>query len=211
MFFEHLDQFVGDPVGQHHRHPRADADHLDMLDLAQLGENPVQIGIIEHQRVAAGEEHVAHLRRVADIVEPGPDLVAIRNRIDIADLALAGTVPAIHGADITDMKQHPVRVAMGYAGGRAVVVFRQRVDHVAFIDFQFMRVGKRLAKHRIVLIVAAIDQRQVVGRDRKGKLFQGQLDLAFLLRIEPDIEQGLKGLDPGDGMPELPMPIGPLG
>ena len=53
VLFEHFDQRIGDSVRQDDGHTGTDADNLQMLNAAQLGENPIEIVVREHQRVTA--------------------------------------------------------------------------------------------------------------------------------------------------------------
>ena len=54
---------------QEDRHARADADDLDVRDLAQAADDRLEQLGRERQAVAAGDQHVAHLRRAAQVVE----------------------------------------------------------------------------------------------------------------------------------------------
>ena len=57
---QQIDQFrVEQPLRQRHRHSRADADHVDMVDRGQFGDEPAQLGDRQRQRIAAGDDHVA--------------------------------------------------------------------------------------------------------------------------------------------------------
>ena len=64
---QHLHQLGVDALRQEDRHARADADDLHMRDRAQPGEQLVQHLDRQSQRIAARDEHVAHLRVGGDV------------------------------------------------------------------------------------------------------------------------------------------------
>ncbi len=211
VLFQHRHQFRRDAVRQHHRHAAADAHDLDVGDAAQFAENPVEFLIREHQRVTAGKENVANHRRLADVVDAGQQFIFIGNRIDVADLAFAGTVAAVHGADVTDLQQHPVGVAMGHSRHRAVPVLGQGIGQVAGVEFQLPGGGEGLAKDGIVAKALGIDQGEVIGGDRQRKAAQGLFEAGLFLGIEMDAEKLFDAVDIPDGMFQLPAPVLPAG
>ena len=82
----------------------------------------------EGERVAAGDDHVADLGVVADVLDH--PLVVARDRVPAAPLhrgPLAGAEPAIHGADVGRDQQGPVGVAVGQAGDGRILVLVERV------------------------------------------------------------------------------------
>ena len=70
-FAEHLAQLVVDALGQEHRHAGADPDDLDVRDLAEAAHDPLEQLRREGQPVPAGDQHVADLRRAAQVLELG--------------------------------------------------------------------------------------------------------------------------------------------
>ena len=66
---QHLAELVVDALRQEDRHARADAHDLDVRDLAQAAQHALEELGRQGQRVAAGEEHVAHLGRAPQVVE----------------------------------------------------------------------------------------------------------------------------------------------
>ena len=118
---------------------------------------------------------------------------------------------AVHRTDIADMEKDPVRIAMGDARHRTVLVFGQRIGHVALVDLQFGGVGKGLPEDRIIAKITAINQGQIIGSDRHGELFHGYLDLPFLNWVELDVECFFNCGNIGDGIFQLPVPVFPLG
>jgi hypothetical protein len=81
---QHFAQLVVDALRQEDGHPGADADDLDVRDLAQAAKDRFEELGGKRQGVAAGEEHVADLRGAAQIVELGLDVVAIEVLAGIA-------------------------------------------------------------------------------------------------------------------------------
>ena len=126
---EHVGQFVGDAHGHEDRHARADAHDLDVRDLAQAAQDLLQDAWRQHQRVAAGEQHIAHLRCVPQVFELHLELGAREGRRGVAHDARAGAVAAVGGALGGDQHQDAVRVAVHQPGHRGVAVFGQGILH----------------------------------------------------------------------------------
>lgn len=211
MLFQHRHQLGRDAVRQNNRHAAADAHHLNMGDAAQFGQNPVELLIGEHERIAAGKENIADHRRFADVVDAGEQFIFIGNRIDVADLALAGTVTAVHGADVADLQQHPVGVAMGHSRHRAIPVFGQGVGQVTGVELQLAGGGKGLTEDGVVAKAFVVDQGEIIGGNRQRKATQGLFETGFFLRFEMDAEQFFDAADIADGMFQLPAPVLPAG
>lgn len=110
---EHRAEFIRDPVGEDNRNLGAEPDHLDVLDVVEFGQDPVEAVVGEHERVAPGEEDVPDTGDLPDVVEALDDLGLRGDGVDVPDLPLPGAVPAVHGADVADQEEHPVGVAMG--------------------------------------------------------------------------------------------------
>jgi hypothetical protein len=126
---QHVAELGRDAHGQKDGHARADADDLDVGDGPQAAEDHVhQLGG-QHHRVAAGEQHVADLRRALDVVDLGVELGPAEGLRRVADDAAAGAVAAVAGALGGDEHQHPVGVAVDEAGHGGVLVLGQAVFH----------------------------------------------------------------------------------
>ncbi len=207
---QHAHEVVGDAVGQHDGHAGADAHNLDVWHGVQARQDRFEAVVGQHQRITAREQDIAHDGRLFDVGKPALDFVLVRNAFHVADLALARAVPAVHGADIADVEQDAVGVAVRDAGSRAVAVFRERVAHLLGLHDQFRAVRECLLEDRVVAQVLRIDQRQVVRRDRQRELFQRAADGRFLVLREPDGEEFLKRLDRAHGVPDLPAPVVPV-
>ena len=83
----------------------------------------------EHQRVAAGKQHIPHLRRALEILDLHLEFLAVEGLPGVADDARACAVTAIGRALGRDQHEHPVRVAVDQPGHGGVAVFRQGVFH----------------------------------------------------------------------------------
>ena len=55
-------------------HAAADADEFDVLDRPQAGEQRVELGIGEEQRITAREQHIADFRVAFEVAEGGLEL-----------------------------------------------------------------------------------------------------------------------------------------
>ncbi len=107
-----------DPLRQGHRHPAADADHLHVGDTLQAPQNCSEAGVIEQQRVAAGQDDVMNPRCGGDIIKPGSYLRLVESQGFGADPVLTGTEPAVAGALPGDQQQGSIGVAMHHGRHR---------------------------------------------------------------------------------------------
>ena len=130
------------------------------------------LAVRQRERVAAGDDHVADLRVLADVLDH-PLVVAADGVPAAADHGrpLARAEPAIHGADVRGDQQGAVGIAVRQARHRRVLVLFERIlQLVAGRVLGLERRGDRLQADRIVGIVG-VDQREVVRRD--GELVLG--------------------------------------
>ncbi len=206
ILLQHIGELVGYAHGQEHRHARADADDLDMGDLAQPAEDLFQDARGQHQRVAAGEQHVAHLRRALEVFDLQVELFAREGCRWIADDARARAVAAIGCALGGDQHQHPVRVAMHQPRNRRVAVFRQRILHHGSEWHHLPCGGDHLLADWIVRIVR-IDQRNEVGRDIHAKQVRCRERFPLAVGERDNLFKLLGGVDP---VAELPAPVVPF-
>ncbi len=91
----------------------------------------------ENQRVAAGKKHIAHFRVALDVVESMFQLFLPEGKILAADHSAAGAVAAVHGAFMRQKKKYPVRISVHQPGRGGILVFAQRVGHVAGLHVKF--------------------------------------------------------------------------
>ena len=126
---QHIAQLLGDAHGHEDRHARPDAHDLDVRDLTQAGQDLFQDLGGQHQRVTAGEQHVAHLRRAPQVLELHLEFLAVKVCPWVTHDARTCAVAAVRGALRRHQHQYPVRVAMHQARHRRVLVLRQRILH----------------------------------------------------------------------------------
>ena len=60
VFFQYGDQLRGNPLGQDKGCLGADTDQLDMGDVSQFIEEPIQRGITQGERITAGDKDVPY-------------------------------------------------------------------------------------------------------------------------------------------------------
>ena len=173
---EGRDHLAADARGIGHRHAGVKADDLDVIDRGEIGHDLGEPPRRQHQGIAAGQDHFPDFRVRADIVER----VAIggvrqRGRLARPDHFAAETEAAIHRADVNQLEQHPVGIAVHDAGNRRMRVIADRIGALARLAHQFLRARNELPRDRIVGIIG-IDQRGDIGRHRdgvaRGDLFQ---------------------------------------
>src|ERR1017187_11009214 len=84
-----------DALWQKDRYPRADAQELHVWDRAQTAQQVFELLVAEQQRVAAAQQHIAHLGMGANVVdlpvELGMEIVAGR----IAHEARPRAIPTV--------------------------------------------------------------------------------------------------------------------
>ena len=103
----------------------------------------------QHQRIAAGEDHLPDLRLRANIVERRVELRAARAPRRPAHHLAAEAKTAIDRADMERLEQHPVGIAMHDALDRAV-----RASPIGSARFlgaacELGRIGNELARDRV--------------------------------------------------------------
>ena len=159
------------------------------------------------QRIAAREQHVAHLGVLLEIVECGVDAPAQRFELALAHQPAARAVAAIGGAGVEHQQQNAVRIAVDEALDDGGVVLAARVRHVARADQQLAVLGHDLEADGTVRVFG-IDQRRPLGSDRDGKFFACQQQTATLRLRE--VQQLFELLDAGEPVAHLPVPVVPM-
>ena len=172
VLLEHRAELVVDPLRQEDRHPRADPDDLDVGDLAEAAEDRLEELRGERQAVAAGDEHVADLRRPAQVLELGLVVLAVEVLGRVADDPRPRAVAAVARALGRDEHQDAVRVAMHEAGHRGVAVLGERVLHHRREGLLLAPERDDLAADRVVRVVG-VDQADEVRRDVDPELVRG--------------------------------------
>jgi hypothetical protein len=128
---EHLAQVVGDPERQRDGQPRAEPHDLHVRDRAQLLEQPAEAVVGEHERIAAGQQHVADLGRRADPVERRRELALLHRPLRLADHALAQAEPAVERALVVDAERDPIAVDADHVLDRRVRDLVERIGEPA--------------------------------------------------------------------------------
>ena len=195
------------PLRQRHGYSRTDADDIDVVDGLQVVEVVTQFAERQRERVTTGNDHVANLRVLANVIDH--PLVVFADAFPATarkSRAFAGAVAAIHRAVRRGNHQHAVGVAVREAGYRGILFFFERVFEFE-ARFRFERRGYRLQSDRIGR-VRRIDQRKVVGRN--GELiiaFQFSQGFEFVGGKGNEIAKLTNGPDRVLG---LPSPVVPL-
>ena len=112
----------------------------------------------EHERIAAGEDHLPDLAVGADIVERGIELLA-RERAPAPDHFAAEAKAAIDRADMDGLEQHAVGIAVHDARDRTVRLVADRIGHLLGPRLELSRIGNELARDRVARI-GRIDERR---------------------------------------------------
>ncbi len=205
---QHRHQLGRDALRQEAGDAGADAQELEVRDVAQPAEQLVEGGVRHQQRVAAGEQHVAHLVMRLQVGDHGVDAAAERLELALADQAAAGAVAAVGRASVEDEEEHAVGIAVHQALDDAGAVLVEGVGHVARRDDQ-------LAFHRHHLLadragrVLGIDQRREVWRHGDRELLARQRQPPPLGLGEP--QQALELIETGQAVAHLPPPVPPGG
>ncbi len=160
---------VLEPVlGQTHQRLGGEPDVTDVLDLQQPRQEVLEPRPRHVRDVAAGDHHVAHLGRAAQVVEHVAEPVAglagelelLDHRGGVADQVHPGAVAAVLRAGRQQLREHLGRVAVGQPLGHPHVVLVERVAGGVRVR---RPVGTTVRQHR-----------QHVAADRVGEERLGQ-------------------------------------
>ena len=196
-----------DPLRQDDGKPGAEPDDLQVRDRAQPGQEVAEAGIVQCQRIPAGDDDVADGRRGAQVLHGRVDLGRPADPVAELPLALARAVPAQQRTDVGDDQQRAIGIAMHEPGHRRVGRLLQRIVLAEVGQRGLARVRHRLLQDRVVGIAVA-NERQVVRRDRQRELRgHGGEPADGLGRHRHDAREGLGG---GDAVAEVPLPVRPF-
>ena len=96
----------------------------------------------QHQGIAAGQDHLPDFLVRADVVERGRiGLVRQRAVLARSDHLAAEAEAAIDRADMNELEQHAIGIAMHDAGDRRMRVIADRIGVLARLRRQFVRVS----------------------------------------------------------------------
>ena len=110
---QQLDQFRGHALRDHDRQTRVDADAAHVRDCVEPVDQAAQRRVLQHQRVAAGQDHFADARVALDRRERRKRdrllMIRVRKRA-------AKTVAAVHRARGRSDQQYAAPVFLDHAG-----------------------------------------------------------------------------------------------
>ena len=203
---QHGAQLGGDTLGAHHGGAGAQTDDLHVGNGAQALDDVLQVLIGDHQTVTAGQQDVTDLGMSGHIIDALVDLGHRHLAVILTGKTAAGAVTAVHGALVGDQQQHPVRIAMGQAGGGGVGVLVQGIGILIVGILQLLSPGDGHLADGIKGIVQ-VDQGQVVGGHGHAQLAQGLADT--LLLVGGQVHVLLQVLNRLSAVGNLPMPVIP--
>jgi hypothetical protein len=203
---EHLAQLVVDPLGHEHRDARSDPDDLDVGDLAEAPDDPLEQLRSERQAVAAGDQDVTDLGCAAEVLELGLVLARVEVLGRVADDPAAGAVAAVARTLGRHEHQDPVGVAMDEPGHGRVAILGEAVLHHRREGLGLAAERDDLAPDRVARVVG-VDEAGEVGRDVDPELVLGREAGALVVGQVEDRPDLVDGVDP---VAELPAPVVPL-
>ena len=108
VLFQHGNEVIGYPERERDRRSGPDPYHFHMRYGTEFGEDPVEIVIAKHERIAPRQQHVADLRGVPYVFDALHDLFPAGDRIDIADFTFSRAMAAVHCTRVADKEQYTV-------------------------------------------------------------------------------------------------------
>ena len=161
------------PLRERNEVPRAETKHFNMRDRAQRAENVIETLVGVRERVAPGDHDVADLRMLADIIEGAVELLPLRRRAGIGNLALARTETAVHRTVVGRVKKNAIRITMREAGHRHVALFGEGILEVFGGDMKLAQLRHRLHRggpqgHFITPVPVSSRSANTAGQDDDG-------------------------------------------
>lgn len=166
IFLQKFAELGRDALRQYAGHLRPQTDDLHMGNFPQSFQNAFEEEIRQHERVAAGHDHIPYLRVRSDIVDAALDVLHV-DLGGVAHFSFPGAEPAIHRALAGAQEEHAVGIPVNDARHGAVGIFCERVFRQAVVDRLF-RIGNALEPDRIAWIA---NQTQVVWIDARVEQF----------------------------------------
>ena len=201
-FFEHRAEFGRDALGEEDGDARANADELDVGDRVEFGEEFLELAIREKERVTTGEEDIAHLRSIFEILNglvPLGFQFLVRNSGDDTG---PGAIAAVGSAAVGDEEKDAIGVSVNESGDRHVGVFTTRIRHLRGIGVGFLDAWDNLTADGAVRI-GRVDEIEKMRGDCGGEFRPGQEDAGpFFLaegQVLLDVSEG------GDAVLQLPL------
>ena len=180
ILLQHVAQLRSDTLGAHHGGAGAETDDLHVGDGAQALDDVLQIVVVHHQAVAAGQQHVTNLGMSGHVVDALVDLSHGHFAVILTGETTTGAVTAVHGALVGDEQQHAVGIAVSQAGGGRVGILVQGIGVLIIGILQLLGAGNGHLADGIEGIVQ-IDQGQIVRSHCHTQLAQSLADALFLI------------------------------
>ena len=176
-----FNQRICDACRDHNRQTAVNPQTFEMRDGFQLCEQPVQLVIFRHQRIAAGENHLVQFRMRSNILKCSLPVTLIALIFGIGEVATEA-IAAIYRAAAFDQQKRPVVVFMQQTRHYAMLFF-QRVGGESGRDDKLILRGKYLTQKRIVRIafLHAIDK--WAGHTQGKQLFGAASGQQFFVRV----------------------------
>ena len=116
-------------------------DDLDMGDGADAGDDVLQHLVGDQQGVTAGQQDVADLGMIADVLDAVVDLLLGHFGITGTGEAATGAMTAVHRALVSDQEQNAVGITMSQTGAGGVGILVQGVSFLVLGELQLSASG----------------------------------------------------------------------
>ena len=145
LYAERAGEIGSDARGIDDRHARVNADDLDMTDAAELGHHLAQTLGRQHQRIAAGKNDFPDFGALAQIGDRTRQCLVGQHRGAAGPHRLAAEAEAaIDGADIDQLEQRAVGIAMDHALDRTEGLVADGIGALGARDRELL-----LARHEL--------------------------------------------------------------
>src|SRR5450756_914044 len=182
---QHGAEFGRDTLRKNHGGTRADAYHLDVLNLADLTDDILEELVVDEQRVTTGQEDVPNLLVLTNVADCRVDLAPGASCVSHACKASARAVTAIHATLVRNEKEHAIGISMRQAVDRRIDLLIEGIVQIAWHRLQFQCRGNALFEDGIIRIVL-VDECSIVRCDSHAEPGECADNTSFLLVGEMD-------------------------
>ena len=182
---QHGAEFGCDALRKNHGNTRANAYHLDVLNLADLTDDILEELVVDEQRVTTRQENIPHLLVLTNVADCRVNLAPGAPCVSHACKASARAVTAIHAALVRNEKEHAIGVPMRQAVDRRINLLIEGIVQIAWHRLQLQCRGNALFEDGIIRIVL-VDECGIVRCDRHAELGQCADDTNLLFISEMD-------------------------
>jgi hypothetical protein len=175
----------------------ADSNDLHVGDGSQARDNTLKLLIVDHERIAAGQENVPNFRMGADILQASGNGL-LRNIAGAADHAFPCAEAAVHGTTVGDQQEYSVGIPVSQSRYGAVLIFVERVLRRILV-LKFLQRRNRLHPDRILLLLNEV---VVVSRDSHGVHPAHDIHRRFI-----SAEMLSEGFSLGNAVPKILNPL----